>query len=354
MTVVSAAPASAPEVAANTATPRMPARLGALRQVIGHPGRFFIDTLKAFRANQGLLLAGAVAYYALLSIVPLLILIVIALSHVIDETALLQTLGRYLEWVVPGQSRAIVGELGNFLSHRDTIGWVLLVTMLFFSSLAFTVLENAMSVIFLHRVVARRRRYIISVLMPYAYILSLGIGMLLVTLVAGSLQAIGKESVELFGREWSLRGLSGALLYLLGLVGEIFVLTSVYLVMPVGRLRISHALFGGVTAALLWEATRHVLIWYFTTLSQVTVVYGSLTTAIVVLLSLEVAATLLLFGAQAIAEYERLGRLPRPGDEPRRTTPPGVTFGALPAARRGVTKTPTSRSSPPTRRAPRS
>ncbi|MEO6624835.1 MAG: ribonuclease R, partial [Burkholderiaceae bacterium] len=46
--------------------------------------------------------------------------------------------------------------------------------------------------------------------------------------------------------------------------------------------------------------------WYFTTLSQIGTVYGSLTTAIAVLLSLEVAATLLLLGAQVIAEYERL------------------------------------------------
>jgi uncharacterized BrkB/YihY/UPF0761 family membrane protein len=35
-------------------------------------------------------------------------------------------------------------------------------------------------------------------------------------------------------------------------------------------------------------------------------VYGSLTTAIIVLLSMEVAATLLLLGAQVIAEYERI------------------------------------------------
>jgi YihY family inner membrane protein len=179
--------------------------------------------------------------------------------------------------------------------------------MLFFSSLAFTVLENAMSVIFLHRVVVRKRRFILSVLIPYVYILSLGIGLLLVTLVAGSLQAVGKESVDLLGREWSLSGVSGLLLYLLGLAGEIFVLTSVYLVMPVGRLAWRHALIGGITATVLWEITRHVLVWYLTTLSQVTVVYGSLTTAIVVLLSLEVAATLLLFGAQVISEYERIG-----------------------------------------------
>jgi membrane protein len=279
----------------------------AVTHVLTHPGTFAMQTLKGFRANQGLLLAGAVAYYTLLSIVPLLILIVIALSHVIDQAELLSTLGRYLEWLVPGQSKAIVRELANFLEHRDVIGWVLLATMIFFSSLAFSVLENAMSVIFLHRAAVRRRHFLVSALLPYCYILFLGIGLLVVTLVSGVLQAMGKESVDFLGRTWSLGGVSGVLLYLLGIGGEIFMLTSIYLVMPVGRLSLRHALIGGVTAALLWELTRHVLLWYFATLSQVSVVYGSLTTAIVVLLSLELAATVLLLGAQVISEYERIG-----------------------------------------------
>ena len=284
--------------------------------VLQQPGAFALRALKGFRANQGLLLAGAVAYYALLSIVPLLILIVIALSHWIDPIELLQTLGRYLEWLVPGQSAAIVRELANFLDHRDVIGWVLGITLLFFSSLAFTVLENAMSVIFVHRVAIRRRHFLISALLPYCYILFLGVGLLLVTLVSGSLQAMGEESVRFLGRVWSLGGVSGVLLYLLGVGGEVFVLTSVYLVMPVGRLSLRHALLGAVTAALLWELTRHVLVWYFATLSQVSVVYGSLTTAIVVLLSLEIGATLLLLGAQVISEYERVDK-DRPGAPPQ-------------------------------------
>ncbi len=276
--------------------------------VLMDPWGFSVRTLRAFRANQGLLLAGAVAYYALLSIVPLLILTVIALSHVVEQAELLQTVGRYLEWLVPGQSRAIVTELGNFLLHREVIGWVLLVTMLFFSSLAFTVLENAMSVIFHHRVAIRRRHFLVSALIPYAYILSLGFGLLLVTLVAGSLQTIGQERLEFLRRSWSLVGVSGVLLYLLGFVGEVCALASVYLVMPVGRLSLHHALVGAVVAALLWELSRHLLVWYFATLSQIGSVYGSLTTAIVVLLSLEVAATLVLLGAQVISEYERVGR----------------------------------------------
>ena len=278
------------------------------REVLRHPAAFALGCLRAFRANQGLLLAGAVAYYALLSIVPLLILIVIALSRLIDRAELLQTLARYLEWLVPGQSQAVIAELAAFLAHGEVTGPVLLVTMLFFSSLAFTVLESALSVIFVHRIARAKRSFVVSAVLPYLYILTLCVGMLLVTLVAASLQAIGRESVEFLGRRWSLGGVSGALLYLLGLGGEIFVLTSVYLVMPAGHLRLSHALVGGVTAALLWEITRHVLVWYFATLSQVNLVYGSFTTAIVVLLSLEIAATLLLFGAQVIAQFERLGQ----------------------------------------------
>ncbi len=279
--------------------------------VLKNPAGFAWRVLKAFKANQGLLLAGAVAYYALLSIVPLLILIVIALSHVVDTAELLQTLARYLEWLVPGQSQAVVGELAQFLDHRDVMGLLLLGTMLFFSSLGFTVLENAMSVIFHHRVVIRRRHFLVSALLPYCFILSLGIGLLLVTLVSGGLRAVGEESIELLGRSWSLSGVSGVLLYLLGLAGEIAMLTAIYLVMPVGRLSLRHALIGGVTAALLWEVTRRILVWYYATLSQVSVVYGSLTTAIVVLLSLEIAAALLLLGAQVISEYERLLRDPQ-------------------------------------------
>jgi len=275
--------------------------------VLSHPAGFALRVLKGFRANQGLLLAGAVAYYALLSIVPLLILMAIALSHVIDQAALLTALGRYIGWLAPGQSSFIMTELTNFLAHRELMGWVLLATMLFFSTLAFTVLENAMSVIFLHRVAIRRRHFLVSAVLPYVYILCLSLGLLLVTLVSGSFQALGDKSIELLGLSWSLSGFSGVLLYLLGLTGEIFLLTSVYMVMPVGQLSLRHALIGGATAAFFWELTRHALVWYFATLSQVGLVYGSLTTAIVVLLSLEIAATLLLLGAQVISEYERLG-----------------------------------------------
>ena len=296
--------ASIDDVPASLALRPGPSR--AARKIAHDPLRFVGQTVRAFRANQGLILAGGVAYYTLLSIVPLMILLVIILSHVIDAEALLATLARYLEIVAPGQSVPLIGELRAFIAHREVMGPTLAVTLIFFSSLAFSVLENAMSVIFYHRVLARRRPFLVSVLIPYLYILLLGIGLLVVTLVAGALQSLALEKLDVLGHDWSLSGLSRTLLYLIGVFGEVLVLTSIYFVMPVGRLSWRHALIGGISATVLWELSRRVLLWYLATLSQVQTVYGSLTTAIVVLLSLEIAAIVLLFGAQVIAEYERI------------------------------------------------
>ncbi|MCK5203153.1 MAG: YihY/virulence factor BrkB family protein, partial [Desulfobacterales bacterium] len=104
-----------------------------------------------------------------------------------------------------------------------------------------------------------------------------------------------------FGFAWA----SGIGLYLVGIVGLILMLTSLYLVMPVGQITIRHAFLGGTTAAILWEITRHILVWYFAKLSLVNVIYGSFATAVVVLLSIEIASIIFLLGAQVIAEFER-------------------------------------------------
>jgi len=277
------------------------------RYVLDHPWRFMGQVVAGFRANQGFLLAGAVAYYTLLSIVPMFALILVLLSQYFDTTALLTTLKDYLVLLAPGQATALVTQISVFLQNWKVVGVTGLLLLLFFSSLAFTVLENAMSVIFFHRAAVKRRHFLVSAIIPYCYISLLAIGVLVVNAVSGALATLDARSVTLMGHNWSLSGAEAVLLYLFGILGEILLLTSLYLVMPVGRLALNKALIGGVTAALLWEITRHILVWYFSTLSLVNVIYGSFATTIVILLSVEAAAIIVLLGAQVIAEYERIG-----------------------------------------------
>jgi uncharacterized BrkB/YihY/UPF0761 family membrane protein len=143
-------------------------------------------------------------------------------------------------------------------------------------------------------------------MLPYVYILFLAAGFLIVSLMAGWLNQHSSDTLTLLGLDINMTGTTATILYLLGVLGEVLLLTSVYLVMPVGQLVWSHALVGGIAATLLWEMTRHALVWYFTTLSFVSIIYGSLATTIIILLSFEFAAIILLFGAQVIAEYERI------------------------------------------------
>lgn len=294
----------------------MPSTSSRLEAVLQNPLGFVAGVLADFRGNQGFLLAGAVAYYTLLSIVPMLALILVALSQVIDPGRLIKITGDYLALVAPGRADALVSQIELFIRNWKLVGMVGLAMMLFFSSLAFTVLENAMSVIFHHRVKIQRRHFLVSAILPYTYILLLGVGLLVVSVVSGSLDAMEYHDITAFGLHWSLAGHVATLMYVLGVIGEVLLLTSLYLVMPVGRLAWHHALIGGITAALLWEITRRVLIWYFATLSFVNVIYGTLASAVVILLSLEAAALILLLGAQVIASYERLGG---PGENGLRT-----------------------------------
>jgi uncharacterized BrkB/YihY/UPF0761 family membrane protein len=75
--------------------------------------------------------------------------------------------------------------------------------------------------------------------------------------------------------------------------------------MPVVRITFRHALVGGITATILWEITRRVLVWYYAAISMVNLIYGSFATVVVALLSIEAVSLILLLGAQVIAELER-------------------------------------------------
>jgi membrane protein len=259
--------------------------------------------VSGFKRSQGFLLAGAVAYYTLLAIVPLFVVLLVGLSHVVDEDRLLDTVGSNLQLVIPSQAAAVTEQVETFLAHREVVGIVGVLVLVFFSSTAFTVIESAMAIMFYHRTVTQHRHFLVSLLLPYLFMMLIGTGLLLVTVISSALHAV--RDVRVFGHTWPPVGLSGAVLYLLGLVGLALLLTAFYMVLPVGQIRFGHALAGGVTATVLWEVTRHVMVWYFAKLSMVNVIYGAMAAAIVMLLTLEAAAIILLLGGEVIAEIDR-------------------------------------------------
>lgn len=276
-----------------------------IQQLLHRFFSFLLRVARGFMRNQGLLLSGALAYYTLLSIVPMSILFLTGLSHFIGEEQLFHTLSAYTVMMIPGYTAILAEQVQTFLGHRQAVGIIGFLSMLFFSSMAFGVLQSALSVIFIRPAKTSRRNFFVSAVIPYVYILSIGLGIVLVSFITGALEILEKRQLILFGWNISLEVTSRIIVYILGVISEVVLLSSIYLLMPEVRTTFRHALIGGITAAILWEITRHVLVWYYSTLSLVNVIYGSFATAVVALLITEAAALILLLGAQVIAELER-------------------------------------------------
>jgi len=293
------------------------------RRLLGH-----------FRQNQGLLLSGAVAYYTLLSLVPLFAVLLVALSHFIDQQRLVDTLAINLDLVMPGHAATVVDQVTSFLAHREIVGTVGALVLLFFSSIAFSVLENAMGLIFHRRRASPKRHFLVSAVIPYLFVMLLGGGLLLVALMSSALEVVGRQSIQVLGHAYSLVRLSRWLLHLLGMTGLALLLTALYMVLPVPRIALRSAAIGAVAATLLWEVVRRVLVWYFATLSMVNVIYGSLATVVIVLLTLEAASLILLLGAQLVAEVDSVARSrpPRVSLDPATSPTDWQAYPAMPSA----------------------
>ncbi len=276
--------------------------LAALGRLLG----FLLQVLRSFRQNQGLLLSGAIAYYALLSIIPMLILILIILSHFMDPEHLLGTISTFLAIATPGYADVLTEQVRVFFRYRGVIGTVGILILLFFSSIAFSVLENAISVVF-RRVRPRRRHFLISSIIPYVFILLITLSVLFLSVVVAALEPLEGMNPVIFGRKIGVgTAMFGMAIYGLGLVAEVFLITAFYLVLPVGPTTFRHALVGGLAATVLWEITRHVIVWYYKTYTFVNLIYGSFASLIVFLLSVEAVALIVLLGAQVIADLEHV------------------------------------------------
>ncbi|MFW5825272.1 MAG: YihY/virulence factor BrkB family protein, partial [Marinobacter sp.] len=259
--------------------------------------RFSRRVIRNFLRNHGVLLAGGVGYNVLLSAVPMLALLGVILTRVVDEGQLLEAMSVQARHFSPAHADLWLEAVQAFLESRDVIGIVGIPVLLFFSSFAFRMLEDSIAIIF-HHPENPRRSFWVSAVLPYAFMLVLGFGLLTLTLVFAAINAVYEAP--------------GIILYLLSFVSVFAMFSTIYKVLPIVRVSTRRAIVGGLVAAVLWEATRLVMMYYFVNISFVNVIYGSLATIIVLLISLEVGSIILLLGAQVIAELERSEKMGMP------------------------------------------
>ena len=258
-----------------------------------------------FLRNHGLLLTGAVAYNVMLSLLPLSAVLLVVFSNFFEPRLLMESITSEVSLIAPGFAPTLTEVLDGFLHNRKLVGWVGLLGLLFFSSMAFRVLEDSIAIIFNRPLPTLKRKFWVSALMPYLFILILAGGLIVVTSANAIIDAQSRSRHPFPRIEAIMQHHIGHIIYLTGVLGLVLLFTLLYKIMPVARVSFRRALAGGFTAAILWEITRHLLVAYYTNISIVNVLYGSMATIVIVLLTLEAVALILLLGAQVIADLQR-------------------------------------------------
>jgi membrane protein len=271
--------------------------------MIANACRFAIRTLREFFLhNHGLLLAGAVAFNMMLSLVPLCVVLIVALSHVVDARLLVESITAEAALIAPGLASSLEHLLEDFLRQRRWIGWIGAVALLSFSSLAFRVIEDAFAIIFHRPIPSLKRKFWKSMLMPYLFILIVAAGLIVITVFNAILDSPGSLAEQFPPLQSLISRHIGTIAYAISVAGLVLLFTLFYKILPVAHVPFRRALAGGCTAGLLWEVTRHLLVSYYSSrIPIVNLIYGSMTTLIIVLLTMEAAAIVLLLGAQVIA-----------------------------------------------------
>lgn len=300
--------------------------------------RFCWRVLRRFHRNKGLLLSGAVAYNTLLSVVPLLGVILLLLSHLMDPWALLEIIHTQIGMLQPATSSTVDAIFAAFLEERSYAGGVSIAVLLFFSAFAFRTLEDAMEIVFETAHHKWGRHPLVSVAIPLLYIAAIALALTGFTLLLVAFDALDARYLSWMGVA-SAGEVVPLFIKLGGLLALVMLFTSFYRVLPSASLSFRQCLIGGTVAAVLWELVRSLLVWYFQNISLVGAIYGSLAVVVVLLLSFEAGALILLLSAQVIKEIDRSARAGMAWyEEPpdlRFSEPPPVRPSAAPDATRG-------------------
>jgi len=236
--------------------------------------------------------AASLAYYAVFSLFPLLMLTVSIASALFGADAIQQQVIKLAQRFFPGETQAIVEPyITVALAQETVIDLVAVVGLLWSASSLFANLSRTLDVIFRPTGDARRalwRNRLLGVGMMG------GLAVLLVAVFLGSLgfRLIGTALLERPGslmRVWSV-------LVPIGL--DMGILILLFRFVPQTAPRWKALVPAALAGSLGWELSKTLFVWYLETVANINVVYGSLGTVVALMLWAYLSAALLLLSAE--------------------------------------------------------
>ena len=271
-------------------------------QLLGHR---IVSSVRAVMGARDRDSAAAIAFWAFFSIFPLLLLAVGVTGFLFDSAAAQERLRQALDLAIPGSADFVERHVRSAVSLRGALGLVGAVGLLWSASAAIGAVSRT-----LDRVngieerstplITKLRQTGLAGVIVGIMVSSVALTGLLELLTASDLALLQRIGVETRLTE-RLTGEAGAVFLTL----VMFLL--LYRLAPSSTIDWNDAIPGAILATFLFELAKRGFLLYLSVAADYDLVYGSLSSVIVMLLWLYISALVLLLGAEFNVRRQRQG-----------------------------------------------
>jgi YihY family inner membrane protein len=274
---------------------------GGARPVWKDVGRAAQEGIVGFYRSDNLTYAASIAYYALLSLFPFLLLVLTILARATEDidnkNAVLSFVLRYF----PTQFDFITGQIDSFGAGRLTIGVAGTIGLIWGALGVFGAISTAVNYAW---GVTQTRGFWRHKLFSFLMLAVAAVFFLAALLLVSASHLVGASwfagVLARFPGLGILRSIGvryGTALLLVAIVGFL------YYFVPYTKVRLRDVWPGAVLTGFLWKEAFEVFSWFVGDMTRMTRVNGSITAVIVFLLWVYVQAVILLYGAEFTAAY---------------------------------------------------
>ena len=269
------------------------AALGALRRA----GRIAWRAFLRFHDHHGPDRAAAVAYYTLLSLVPMLIFLISLGMHVLGsfEAAYRGSMLLVRGVVIHLDQKSLEG-LRAFVEHADRFRLPGLILLAWTARRIFASMFSALELVF----GVPGRSFAKHNLVALSMVMVAGVALLLT--MAFTMLSAGSEGVlHQIESSVELQELSFYLRQVLPVVVTFTFFFVLYRFVPRRVTSVGNAALGALLATVLWELAKSGFAWYIRNLTRASNVYGALVGVIVLALWLEISVSIILYCGEVVA-----------------------------------------------------
>ena len=264
-------------------------------------------------SGDSLTYASSIAYYALLSLFPFLLLALSILGSVTAQGADRAEILRFVFQYFPRQFGFISTQLEALSASSVRLGIVGSVVMVWAAMGVFGAVTSAVNQAW---GVDERRSFFRHKLVSFLMLLAAGVLLVAALVLVSALNVVESS--------WFVTAISQApgahafvrlLLRSASLLLLIFVVGLLFYFVPNAKVRFRDVWEGAILTGLLWQAALSIFSWYVRDLSRFRMVHGSIAAVVVFLIWVYTSAMILLFGVEVAAACARL-RADRPDSAP--------------------------------------